>query len=168
MGRFLDGDKARPVGRPSKLTPENVRKILAARKLGLTAWRACALVGVGKSTYHQWLERAEADRQAGKRTEYVEFADALEHALNEGVTTWLARVEQAAAEGDWRAAKFKLAVTLPDEYTERVRTEVTGAVGAEPVKVEHSGYVAYMPRQAGTEDEWQAEATTHSTLAADE
>ena len=123
------------------------------------------MVGVGRATYYQWLERAAADRQVGKRTDYVEFADALEYALNEGVTTWLARIEQAAAEGDWRAAKYKLSVTLPDEYTERVRTEVTGAPGAEPVQVQHQGFVVLVPPTAASEDEWEREVAAATTAA---
>lgn len=47
------------MGRPSKLTPERQDEIVELLKAGNYVETACALVGVGRSTFYDWMEKAE-------------------------------------------------------------------------------------------------------------
>lgn len=70
----------RPPGRPSKLTPETVDRLLKAIKAGATVRNAAIYAGIGESTFHEWMAQA---RDESPRPEFLEFAEQIERARAE-------------------------------------------------------------------------------------
>lgn len=94
-------------GRPTKYTPETVKKIVDAIRVGATFRLACMYGGIDQSTFENW------------RKKYSDFSDAINQAEGQGALTWLARIEEAA-KVNWQAAAWKLERKYPREYGRRV------------------------------------------------
>jgi transposase len=106
-----------PAGRPTKYTPETVKKIVDAIRVGATFRLACDYAGITEETFSQW------------RKKYSEFSDAIKEAEGAGAVGWLAKIEKAANDGSWQAAAWKLERRYPKEYGRQVvETEHSGAV----------------------------------------
>ncbi len=110
--------ESRPVGRPSKLTPDVEARILNAVRCGAPNRVACLAAGVGESTLYQWLEKAKSLPYS----EYAEFAERLKQARHEGITARLAIIMKAAR-SSWQAASWLLERDLPDVYSLKHRVE---------------------------------------------
>src|SRR5215207_800487 len=63
-------------GRPTKLSPEVHRNIVAFIRAGAYSWVAAEAAGVSKTTFHRWLQRG-AEEPRGR---YREFADDVRQA----------------------------------------------------------------------------------------
>lgn len=82
-------------GRPSKFSPAIRKKILACLRAGSTVKATCDSVGVGVSTYFEWLEigrahlsgtsHARMPRKVAERDDYAEFAEATTRATANGL-----------------------------------------------------------------------------------
>ena len=105
------------MSRRSKYRPEIVQRLCEAVALGATYDLACQYGGITRETLNQW-RRTKSD-----------FSDALEKAEGQAVVGWLAKIEQAASEGAWQAAAWKLERRYPADYGRTVQ------------QVEHSGTV---------------------------
>ena len=90
------------MARPTDLT--DALAIEVARHLidGSSIADACALTGIGESTYHQWIARGAAGESP-----FAEFAELTRAARAEGRKHYVA-VIRAASFADWRAAAFAL------------------------------------------------------------
>ncbi len=66
----------RPVGRPSKLTPETTEALCEKLHEGRTYAVACAHAGIAYQSFRNWLNRGEAAGQG----EYFEFFDTIRKA----------------------------------------------------------------------------------------
>ena len=122
-------------GRRSKYTPETVDKITQAIRLGATYKLACDYAGISEETFNQW------------RNNKPEFSDAIKEAEGKGAVLWLGKIEQAASDGNWQAAAWKLERRYPAMYG-RQRLELTGANGG-PVVVK----VEYVDSDPGAGDD---------------
>lgn len=98
------------MGRPSKLTPEMTKKIVAKMRDGLAGEVAAQAHGVGKSTFWQWLRFGRRGDAA-----YVEFAKAITRARAAGEYKLVQAIVAGAAE-DWRAAAFILERRYPKRW----------------------------------------------------
>jgi transposase len=96
------------VARPSKYTPETVKKITDAIKLGATYELACGYAGITFETFNQW------------RKAKPEFSEAVKSAEGAAAVGWLARIEKAANDGTWQAAAWKLERRYPEQYGRQV------------------------------------------------
>jgi hypothetical protein len=101
-------------GRRSKYTPETVDKLTQAIRLGATYKLACDYAGIDVSTFHDWVNTKP------------EFSTVIKEAEGKGALGWLAKIEQAATDGNWQAAAWKLERRYPREFGRSV-TEITGA-----------------------------------------
>jgi len=111
------------MARKSKYTPETVAKIVQAIKLGATYELAAGYAGISESLFYEWLK--------GK----PEFLEALKGAEGTGAMIWLAKIEQAASDGNWQAAAWKLERRYPHMYGRNVtQMEVTGKDGG-PIEI---------------------------------
>jgi hypothetical protein len=115
-----NGKTKRPLGRPSKLTPDTEARILGAIRCGAPNKVACAAAGIGESTLYQWLDKAEELPVS----DYAEFAESLTRARQEGIAARLAIIQKAAGT-DWRAAAWLLERDLPDIFSLKFRVEHT-------------------------------------------
>ncbi len=112
-----------PGGRPTRYTPDRVAKILQAIRVGATQRAAAAYAGIDDSTLIRWKRR------------YASFAVSINEAEGAAMVGWLAKIEQAANEGAWQAAAWKLERRYPHEYG-RSAVEVSGRDGG-AIKVDH-------------------------------
>ena len=105
------------MARKSKYTPETVAKIMQAVKMGATYELAAGYAGIDYSTFARWQNTKS------------EFCDALKNAEGVGAMVWLAKIEQAASDGNWQAAAWKLERRYPHMYGKTVQqTEHSGVV----------------------------------------
>jgi len=133
------------MGRPTKLTPELQERFVALVRAGNYIETVCNAVGIGSSTFYDWMERAEAGEQP-----YSDFADAVKSADGmaemeavEGILTHAAETWQAFAwflerrhPKRWRAvSKIEQDVKItdegpdPDEIAERIRAVLAARLG---------------------------------------
>ena len=123
-------------GRPTKLTPETVTKLTTAIQAGATYALACKYAGIDYSLFAQWQAkgRAELDRRQNTRfkagtpewtegQKFVDFLEAIQKAEGNAAVGWLAKIEQAANNGHWQAAAWKLERRYPQEYGRTVQTQ---------------------------------------------
>lgn len=111
---------ARPgAGRPTKYSPEVVKRITDALRGGNTRRAACAAGSISQDTLAVWLR------------ENPDFSDAVEKAEGEAELRNLA-VIQDATKTTWQAAAWWLERKHKQDWSSRV--EQTGADG-QPVKV---------------------------------
>jgi transposase-like protein len=102
-------------GRPTKLTPELQEEILRGIRAGAYPEVAAQRVGIGSSTFYQWMQRGRQAREAGHPDQFTEFAEAVEEAKGHAETRAVAVVLKAA-EKSWRAAAWWLERTRPQRY----------------------------------------------------
>ena len=105
-------------GRPTVRTPEKRAKLVQALALGSTRRLACLYGGLSEDAFAVWM-KADTD-----------FADAIKEAEGRAAIGWLAKIEQAATNGEWTAAAWKLERRYPHEYGKRV-TEMLGKDGGD-------------------------------------
>lgn len=72
------------MGRPTKRTPERVKRILALLKSGNTRTCAANASGISKETFYEWLR------------EFPDFADAVTRAESEAEAAHVATIKRAA------------------------------------------------------------------------
>jgi len=92
------------MARPTKYTPEAVKKITDAIQLGATHELACKYAGISEDSLARWQAR------------YADFAAAIKEAEGSGAVGWLLRIEAAAKNGSWQAAAWKLERRYPEQY----------------------------------------------------
>jgi hypothetical protein len=104
------------MGRPTKCTPDVTRRLVEAFRVGATHAIACEYAGIVKETMYQWFEKAAQGREP-----YVTCAAQVKRSQGVAAVGWLAKIEQAASAGDWRAAAWKLERRYPEEYGRQVQ-----------------------------------------------
>lgn len=143
------------MARPTKLTPETVERVLNALQMGATYEMAAQYGGISYNTFNEWRKRgaAELERRENPRVKagtsqwereqrFVEFYEATQRAEATAAVGWLALIENAATDGSWQAAAWKLERRYPRDYGRRtVDVDVTS--GGETLK----GYVTFDPNQ---------------------
>lgn len=133
-------------GRPSKYTPERVARLAQAIELGATYELACAYAGISLDTFDRW------------RDLYPELKEEIAEAEGRATVKWLAKIEQAASEGTWQAAAWKLERRYPKSYGKQA-IELSGDVDA-PISialVKRDGLAPVVPAAlAASEDDEDA------------
>ncbi len=117
-------------GRPTLLTPKVHKLIIdAVELLGMTEGRAALAYGISPAAITRWKQRGiESEKVWDKLTEverkvelrYIEFINALREAEPKFEMANLTIIQNAAAQGDWRAARDRLALKMPHVYGKRV------------------------------------------------
>lgn len=106
------------MARPTKYTPEVAERIYQAIELGATYELAAQYGGITYDTFNAW------------RKSKPEFSKGINAAEGKGATKWLAKIEQAASEGAWQAAAWKLERRYPKDYGRTVvENQITGKDG---------------------------------------
>lgn len=99
--------KKRSTGRKTKYTAEVREKFREALSIGASRDVACKYAGINISTFYQWMATKE------------DFSELVKSAESHGVVTWLQVVEDAAKQGQWQAAAWKLERLYPERYGRR-------------------------------------------------
>lgn len=116
-------------GRPTKLTPETVKKLTDAIQAGATYALACKYAGISYEVFALWQRRAneEIERRQNPRIkegskewiegeDFIQFLQAIQKAEGNAALGWLLKIEQAANNGHWQAAAWKLERRYPHDY----------------------------------------------------
>ena len=109
-------EESKKMGRPSK--KEAVREqLLANLREAMSVRAACALSGVGKSTFYGWVNDDE------------EFADDVEAAKRFSEAVMISRIKALGEEkGDWRSYAWLLERRFPDEWSAKREIELNQTV----------------------------------------
>ncbi len=109
-------EEPKKVGRPSK--KEAVREqLLANLREAMSVRAACALSGVGKSTFYEWVNDDK------------EFADEVEAAKRFSEAVMISRLKALGEEkADWRAYAWLLERRFPEEWTAKREIELNQTV----------------------------------------
>ena len=97
------------MARRSKFTPETVQRAVQAIEMGATYELAAGFAGISYETFNTW------------RQTKPEFSEAIKSAEGRASVKWLAKIEQAASDGTWQAAAWKLERRYPNEYGKTVQ-----------------------------------------------
>lgn len=99
------------MARPTKYNEITARKICDAIRLGATYELAAAYAGINYDTFNEW------------RKKYSAFSESIKKSEGLGAIGWLAKIEQAAKDGDWRAAAWKLERRHPKAFGKHITYE---------------------------------------------
>lgn len=87
-------------GRPTKLTPETQKKIVAAIRSGNFFETACEFAGISRSTGFEWLRIARGEHPDKKPTKpFLDFLDAVKKAEADAEAEQLLIIRNAAKGG---------------------------------------------------------------------
>lgn len=100
-------ESAHPGGRPTKYTPETVKKICDAITTGATYRLAAQYGGITYTTFNEW------------RKDNPEFSAAVEEAEGRGAMLLIGKIQKAATQS-WRAAAWILERRHPEEYGRQI------------------------------------------------
>jgi hypothetical protein len=113
------------VGRPSSLTPEIQKTIVAAIRAGSYNEAACRAVGISETSFYRWMEVGEADRERGVESAYADFWEAVTRASAQAEVHAVGLIRQAMPD-DWRAAAHYLERRFPRRWGRRDSVELGG------------------------------------------
>lgn len=105
-------NKMPKIGRPTKLTKQMREEVVKLVKVGNYVETACAVVGISKNTYYDWLKKA---RESKRRNKYTIFRDEVEKAQAWSEARDVALISRHA-ETNWRPAAWKLERKHPDRW----------------------------------------------------
>jgi hypothetical protein len=139
-------------GRPTKRTPETVKKLCDAIRLGASYGDACGFAGVDVGTFARWRE------------DFPDFAATIKEAEGAGRVQLIAKIQKAANDGNWQAAAWMLERRDPQNYGRTMRTQVTGADGG-PVQM--AAQVVVVPALAASSEAWASGVNAELTSDGD-
>ena len=91
-------------GRKPKDTPDVIRKVAHAIRLGATYKLAANYAGISEDSFYDYLKANS------------EFFEAVKKAEGEAAEKWLDLIEKSAGSGNWQAAAWKLERRYPEQY----------------------------------------------------
>jgi hypothetical protein len=115
----------RPLGRPTKLTPELAQKIANYIRAGNYDYIAAQACGVCRDTFMDWKNRGQAALDAGTPDMFSDFLRAIKdaEAVREAHT-----VAAVVADPAWQAKMTYLERRYPERWSKRDRTDVSGTL----------------------------------------
>ncbi len=108
----------RPIGRPSKLTPETTQKLCEALRQGETYAVACAGASVHYTTFRGWLRKGEGAGQG----EYFYFFNTIREAEMEGRGKMEARAFKESKPLEWLERRY------PEDWGRKDWAEIGGDI----------------------------------------
>lgn len=119
---------ANPAGRPPKLDPVKVDRMLSAMRTGIAMDTAARFAGIPRQTLFDWLARGRAARATPV---YREFVEQVEEAIAQFEVLALARITKAGDE-QWQADAWRLERKFPEKYGRRTRIDGQVTMQATP------------------------------------
>ena len=113
------------MGRPTKLTPEVIKRLTEAIRAGNYYEAACAYAGIHYSTFRKWMQKGET----AKSGKFREFFEAVMRAEYEAEVRMVALWQKHMPE-DYRAIRDFLERRYPDRWgRKRLDIEHSGEIG---------------------------------------
>ena len=122
------------MARPTKFTPETIKRLTNAISVGSTYVLACKHAGISYEIFNQWRQ-GRGFPQGTTAEQKMQFVDAIEKAEGDAAVGWLAKIEKAASDGNWQAAAWKLERRYPSDYGRTV-TQHEGPTPGSPIAVQ--------------------------------
>lgn len=110
-----------------KLNDDTHNTIVTALSQGAFRVVAARQAGIGRTTLYHWIERGEADHEAGKPSRYADLYRAVVKAEADAEHRAIEVIHDAAPK-DWRAAAWYLERRYQDRWGGRVAVEHSGRV----------------------------------------
>lgn len=148
------------MARPTKFTRETVNRLLKGIRLGMTYEHACMFAGVSYDVFNRWRKgtfprNLDDDQKQLKG----EFREALTRAEGDMVARTFGLIQQAAVQGDWRAATWIMERRYPSIYGKNVMEHVGKDGGPIQISPEARKIAEKLAESLGIEpDELIAEA----------
>ena len=120
------------MARPSKLTEENVTKIIDAILHGATHTDAAGSAGIAYDTFNNWMMAGAK----AKKGELFEFFQKVRQAEGECAVNFTRVIQSAAARGDWKAAEAWLKRRRRAEWGDNIDMTSGGEVIKPPQVIE--------------------------------
>ena len=122
---IMKSSKSKKMGRPTKLTPDIQSEIVELLKAGNYIETACAVAGLHKSTFYDWMKIADASTHKNK---YTNFSDAVKKAMAWAEARDVAIIARHS-EKYWQAAAWRLERKFPERW------------GRQKMEIQHSGKI---------------------------
>jgi hypothetical protein len=132
------------LGRPSKLTPETIDRLIGALAAGNYKETAATYAGITISTLNKWLQIGASDIEVGRETEYSALFVAVRAAEAEAEVEAVTAIRLAFGD-DWKAAVAFLERRHTQRWGRTNRVELTGAEGG-PVQLAQAEIVTEAQR----------------------
>jgi hypothetical protein len=104
----------------------------------MTRWQAATHAGIHRSQFYRWLERAKAEREAGKDTIHTKLLHGVEQAEAE-LMFELLRVMRGGDEVAAKAARWVLKKKWPHEFSWRGPLHPEDRVSVQIIREARSG-----------------------------
>lgn len=104
------------MARPTKYTPETVKKILDALSAGNTRGASSAYGGIDQKTFENWLKR------------YSDFSEQVKDAEARAEVGHVANIAQAARSGNWTASAWWLERRRHQDWGRKDKLEIISTV----------------------------------------
>ena len=115
-----DTGNDRDSGRPSKLSYERQEQIAADIEAGRSLTSSARKAGVTPQTVINWVDRGQAEKEAGKENEYTQFFERITRAKGEGEEFYFSLALQLAKENeDHRFIASLMKQRYPDSWAEQ-------------------------------------------------
>lgn len=115
----MKGKKKKTGAKPILVSnKEAIKVFLEGIQLGQTIKDSAEFANISPSSIYLWVEKGEADKEAGKKTIYSEFLESFYRAKQQFIRNGLYQIYQASKQ-DWRAAAYLLKMRHPDTYGDR-------------------------------------------------
>ena len=147
------------MGRPTKLTAEMHSEIVELIKVGNYIETACAVAGLHKSTFYDWMKIADASTHKNK---YTNFSDAVKKAMAWAEARDVAIIARHS-EKYWQAAAWRLERKYPERWgRQKLEVQHSGKIDADVSHIADTdrevikralGFVAQSAKQAAEYDE---------------
>lgn len=111
----------------TKYTLELQESICKALRRGMYLETAAALSDVSKAQLYEWLKRGKQQPDGV----YGTLPDAVEKAIAEGEARDLDTIDEAAQQGQWQAAAWRLERRAPSRWGRKDRVKVEAEQAAE-------------------------------------
>lgn len=111
--------ESNPPGRPTKLSYERQEQIASDLEAGRSLTSAARKAGVTPQTVINWVDRGEAEKEAGNENEYTQFFERITRAKGEGEEFYFSLALQLAKENeDHRFIASLMKQRYPDSWGE--------------------------------------------------
>lgn len=117
---------------PQALDDDKIHRITYALERGSSRMDAAAFGRISSVTFYAWLNRGEADIEAGRDSQHAKFANAVQEAEAK-IALDMVEAWSRGARKDWRAARDWLARRRPDDWAPIVEAPVAVTINAQAV-----------------------------------
>ena len=110
---------------------ERAHKLISEGHYAVTV---CAYLGIGETTFYNWIRKAKDDNENGKKSIYVQFWQSIKEAEAKAEMRHLQNIVKASADGTWQASAWFLERKHKDKWSVKQEVQLSGD-DEKPVRV---------------------------------